>query len=224
MHNPIRFVDPTGLFAVLPSGLASGMGGGIVERAQAMLQSIRNSAPTEATTTHSPAVTAPVSIQNIHFGVIAVGFDNKIRLRDGIGGPRKTQRVGGEGSRGGSTTTNKPPVTGQAIPSKTTLIDSAITPGKGGVTPAGRHFQKHNSRPGSAFTGNQTGNNAKNTQQGRAHLDRILNDPDTTVTFHNHPTEGNVLKARMPDGTGAWWSGDGLRFIGFLEPFSIRVP
>ena len=113
MHNPIRFVDPTGLFAVLPSWLASGMGGGIVERAQAMLQSIRNSAPTEATTTHSPAITAPVSIQNIHFGVIAGGFDNKVRLRDGIGGPRKTQRVGGEGSRGGTPTTTKPPVAGE---------------------------------------------------------------------------------------------------------------
>jgi len=225
MHNPVRFTDPTGLFAIVP-GLVGNTSGncGILELAQRMLQSIRNSAPTtpssptEATTTHSPAVTAPVSIQNIHFGVIAGGFDNKVRLRDGIGGPRKTQRVGGEGSRGGTPTTNKPPVTGQAIPSKATLTSSASTPGKGGVTPVGRAFAKHQARPKTAFTGTQSGNAAKNTQQGMAHLDKILNNPNSTFTVRNTKAHGDVLDVRMPCGKGARWTPDGTRFIGFLEP------
>ena len=50
------------------------------------------------------------------------------------------------------------------------------------------------------------------------HLNRILNDPNATFTFHNHIVEGSVLKVQMLDGTGAWWTADGQRFIGFLEP------
>ena len=103
-----------------------------------------------------------------------------------------------------------------------TLKEVAIAPGKGGVSPAGRAFQKHAgdaSRAGT-FTGEITGNAAKNTNQGAAYLDDILNNPNTTYTVKNTKAYGEVLEVRMPDGTGALWSTDGTKFIGFREKFT----
>ena len=45
-------------------------------------------------------------------------------------------------------------------------------------------------------------------------------EPPTPTTIHSHVTEGMVLKVQMPDDTGAWWTEDGSRFIGFLEPYT----
>jgi len=101
--------------------------------------------------------------------------------------------------------------TNNLITSATALVTST-------VTAIGRAFQKHNSRPGTVFTGEASGNAALNTQQGMTYINKILSDPNTTFVIFNHPVEGSVLKVRMPDGTGAWWSADGTRFIGFLEP------
>jgi hypothetical protein len=106
------------------------------------------------------------------------------------------------------------------VPAKTNLVNSATTPGAGGVTPVGRAFQKHNSRPGTAFTGQASGNASQNTQQGLNHLNNILNNPQPTITTTNHPVHGNVLNVRTPSGQGAQWSADGSHFIGFLEPYS----
>ena len=103
-----------------------------------------------------------------------------------------------------------------------TLKNVATTPGKGGVSPVGRAFQKHAgdaSRAGT-FTGEVTGNAAKNTQQGAAYLDEILNNPSTTSVVKNTKAYGDVLEVRMPDGTGALWSAAGTKFIGFREKFT----
>ena len=104
------------------------------------------------------------------------------------------------------------------------LINSATTPGKGGVTPVGRAFQKHAGNPSRAgtFTGDVSGNASQNTQSGVRYLNSILNNPNSKFTVRDTTAHGKVLDVRMPDGTGARWSADGSRFITFLERYTLR--
>jgi len=235
MHNPVRFTDPTGLFAILPSGLKGpGMSPGlwnIVNQVRTATKTATTTASSTATalspsssatittystvavTTNAPAIAPTVSIWNWAVSGIGTRKEKNRLVTPCTGGGGR-----GSGGSGSGGTTTKPPVTVHTIPGKTTLTSSASTPGKGGVTPVGRAFQKHNSRPDSVFTGNQTGNTAKNTQQGMAHLEKILNDPNSTFTVRNTKAHGDVLDVRMPCGKGARWTPDGSRFIGFLEP------
>jgi hypothetical protein len=101
-------------------------------------------------------------------------------------------------------------------------MDSATTPGKGGTSPVGRAFQKHAGNPSRAgtFTGEVSGNVAKNTQQGAQYLNDILGNSNSTFTVRNTKAYGDVLDVRLPDGTGARWSADGNTFIGFLEKYT----
>jgi hypothetical protein len=103
-----------------------------------------------------------------------------------------------------------------------TLVDTATTPGRGGVTPVGRAFQKHagNSNRAGAFAGEVAGNATKNTEQGAKYLNAILNNPNSTYTVKNTKAFGDVLDVRLPDGTGARWSADGKTFIMFLEKYT----
>ena len=103
-----------------------------------------------------------------------------------------------------------------------TLINSATIPGKGGVTPVGRAFQKHAGNPNRAgtFTGDVAGNAAKNTEQGTKYLNSILDNPNSIYTVRNTKAFGDVLDVRLPDGTGARWSADGKTFIMFLEKYT----
>ena len=102
------------------------------------------------------------------------------------------------------------------------LVSSATRPGTAGVTPVGRAFQKHSTRPGTWVTGTSTGNAAQNTQQGLNHLNSVLNNPNATFTVTNHPVHGKVLNVRLPDGAGVQWTFDGTRFITFLEKYTNR--
>jgi len=126
----------------------------------------------------------------------------------------------GTGSTGTSTanTGNKAPVATPSWGNNANLVNSASTPGQAGITPIGRAFQKHNNRPGTAFTGSSSGNAAHNKQQGMSHLNQILNNPNSTFTITNNTAHGMVLKVRMPCGKGAMWTADGNNFIMFLEP------
>lgn len=90
----------------------------------------------------------------------------------------------------------------------------------GNNTAVGRAFQKHTIREGTAFTGEVTGNAAKNTAQGMSYLNKILSDPNATSVLRNTKAYGDVLDLRLPDGMGARWSADGETFIGFLEKFT----
>jgi len=47
---------------------------------------------------------------------IAGGINDKLRLRDGVGGPRKTQRVGGDSSRARSTRGTSKPASAEPVP------------------------------------------------------------------------------------------------------------
>lgn len=71
------------------------------------------------------------------------------------------------------------------------LINSANSTVKGN-TAVGRAFRKHAVREGTAFTGQTTGNPAKNTEQGMRYLNKILNDP-ATFTVRNTKAYGYVL-------------------------------
>lgn len=105
------------------------------------------------------------------------------------------------------------------------LVNSATTPGKGCVTPVGRAFQKHagNSSRAGIFTGEVTGNAAKNTEQGMKYVNEILSNPNSTYTINKTSAFGDVLDVRLPDGTGARWSADGKSFIGFLEKRNVII-
>ena len=102
------------------------------------------------------------------------------------------------------------------------LMESATVEGKRGVTPVGRAFQKHAGNPNRAgsFTGQVSGNALKNTEQGTLYLNAILKDPSSTYTVRHTTSYGTVLDVRLPDGTGARWTADGHKFIGFLEKYS----
>jgi len=102
------------------------------------------------------------------------------------------------------------------------LVNSATTPGKGGVSPVGRAYQKHAGNPNRAgtFTGEVSGNAMQNMQNGTKYLNDILNNPNSTYTVRNTKAFGDVLDVRLPDGTGARWSADGKTFIGFLEKYT----
>ena len=103
------------------------------------------------------------------------------------------------------------------------LIDTASISGKGGVTPIGRAFQKHNSgnRAGT-FVGEVTGNPGKNTQQGLDYLNDILGNPNSTLVSKQHKQFGNIIDIRLPDGTGVRFTVDGQTFIGFLEKYTPK--
>lgn len=104
--------------------------------------------------------------------------------------------------------------------SKNLWLASAREARQGGVTPVGRALQKHAARPGSAFTG-ATGNANSNTALGEQYLKEILDNPDSVVSYHEHPVFGKVVKIRQPDGLGAWFKETG-EFIGFLERYTVK--
>jgi len=102
------------------------------------------------------------------------------------------------------------------------LIKSATIPGRGGVTPVGRAFQKHAGNPNRAgsFMGKVSGNASQNTKYGLEYVNSILSNPNSTFINRNTKAFGDVLDVRLPNGTGARWSADGITFIGFLERYS----
>lgn len=100
-------------------------------------------------------------------------------------------------------------------------LAGALEARQGGVTPVGRALQKHAARPGSFFTG-ATGNAQSNTALGEQYLKEILANPDSVVSYHEHPIFGKVVKIRQPDGHGAWFKETG-EFIGFLERYNTTL-
>ena len=102
------------------------------------------------------------------------------------------------------------------------LIKSANAIIKGNNTAAGRAFQKHATRDGSAFIGEITGNATKNTEQAINYINKIIKSPESTFIIRNTKSYGDVLDIRLPDGMGARWTSDGITFIGFLEKYTPK--
>jgi len=100
------------------------------------------------------------------------------------------------------------------------IVERATTAGHGGVSPVGRALQKHAARSESAFAG-ASGNAAENTERGAAYLQEILESPEQATSVSTHKVFGDVIKVRLPDGSGAWFKANG-EFIGFLERYTLK--
>jgi hypothetical protein len=97
------------------------------------------------------------------------------------------------------------------------LLAAAKTPDKSGLTAVGRQLQKHGSRHGSAYP-KAVGPPEVINAQGEAVLRDILTNPSITTNVRHHARFGEVIEFRIPGGTGARFSSDGKKFLGFLEP------
>ena len=90
------------------------------------------------------------------------------------------------------------------------LFDQLSNAGKetdrGGLTKAGRAFQKHASR--SDLWGRIQGDANVLNQTGQDVLDDIITHPSTTWESRSTGRFGPVLEARLPDGRGARWGLD----------------
>ena len=101
---------------------------------------------------------------------------------------------------------------------KAAFLETALAEGRGGVSAAGRALQSHASRAGSWLADlAQGGKAADNNKVAKGVLKMILDRGQTTLG--THPTFGNVIRVRLPDGSGAWWKESG-EFIGFLERYT----
>jgi len=236
-NNPVRFVDPSGLFVVdAVRDFGRGTWDGFVGHYQGMWQAITN--PVDTVVGIGQAFrddplgmylqTTILSPMNPIFGphviahqITTAGGPYETGLVvGGYLGQASTIAVGYGVGKGVGAVAGRTAAVSKPWGSVDNLIRSATAPGRGGVTPIGRAFQKHNSRPGTAWTGQASGNAAQNTQQGMEHLNRILNDPNSTFVVSNHSVHGSVLSVRTSSGQGAMWSADGNRFIQVLERFT----
>lgn len=86
---------------------------------------------------------------------------------------------------------------------------------------AGRALAKHAQRSEDAHWGEVRGSSADKNATALAHLTRILDGATWWNVFEHHAHE-TVYEARLPSGHGARWTGDGARFIGFLDPFDAE--
>jgi hypothetical protein len=92
------------------------------------------------------------------------------------------------------------------------LKDAASKFDRNGLTSAGRAYQKHMNRPGSAYPQVPQNPNSLNST-GQQVVDEILTNPGSTVRTNR--LGGVDVKA--PDGRGIRYNQDGS-FRGFLEP------
>jgi hypothetical protein len=100
-----------------------------------------------------------------------------------------------------------------------TLISSATTAGRGGVTPAGSALQSHAARAGSWLAPYLGRTGAANSEAAAGLINTILRNG--TVSTKVHPTFGNVISVRMSNGAGIWFKESG-EWIGFLERYTTR--
>ncbi|GCF11756.1 RHS repeat-associated core domain-containing protein [Dictyobacter arantiisoli] len=97
-----------------------------------------------------------------------------------------------------------------------TLSDAGNAPDKGGMTRAGRAFQKHVSRVDGSQFGTDPGKPALRNQMGQYTLDDILTHPDLQWTQNYYSSDKKyVLDGYIPDGRGVRYSLPDLFFMGF---------
>lgn len=96
------------------------------------------------------------------------------------------------------------------------LAKNAQEPDRGGLTLAGRAYQKHMNRAGSAFP-RVTGNAASINQHAQAIVEQFLADPGKRIVVRPHGRFGTVIDIFASDGRGLRYD-QTKRFITFLEP------
>ena len=100
------------------------------------------------------------------------------------------------------------------------LDDLSSAAHRGETTRAGRNFQKHGNREGSAFPEPSESPEDINRQAYEI-ADEILTDPGSTMEHTTAPRFGDVVQVRAPDGRGIRFSFDERGapvFEYFLEP------
>ncbi|XP_009786150.1 uncharacterized protein LOC107774304 isoform X2 [Nicotiana tabacum] len=108
-------------------------------------------------------------------------------------------------------------------PPASTLISSFLLPhnpnAKGStLTDGARAMSKHVNRSSDSYWGSFSGSDSN---KNRVALD-VISDLITHccwINVHIVPPHGVVFEIRVANGYGARWSKDGIKFIGFLEPY-----
>jgi len=124
----------------------------------------------------------------------------------------------------GATSPQAPPIKGllpalSATTREQFLRSATQQVARGGVTAIGRAIQKHAGRLGSFFSSGR--NAAENARIGDDFIRSLLENPASRVTTDMTKAFGPVVKVRLPDGAGAWFTEAG-EFIGLLEPYTRR--
>ncbi|KAG9141715.1 hypothetical protein Leryth_022038 [Lithospermum erythrorhizon] len=88
------------------------------------------------------------------------------------------------------------------------------------LTDGARALAKHAERSRDKYWGTLSGSDIHKNQLATAVVRRLITRC-CWMNMHIVPPHGLVFEIRVPDGYGARWSGDGSKFIGFLEPYMM---
>ena len=99
------------------------------------------------------------------------------------------------------------------------LSETGTFPDRGGLTKAGRAFEKHGQRSDTVFPRPRGTVHEKNVE-GQRTLDEILNHSDRQVYFKKVKSLNyeECIDIKLPDGRGVRFTKDGKEMIGFLNP------
>uniref|UniRef100_A0A804IE70 ASCH domain-containing protein n=1 Tax=Musa acuminata subsp. malaccensis TaxID=214687 RepID=A0A804IE70_MUSAM len=87
------------------------------------------------------------------------------------------------------------------------------------LTDAARALSKHVNRSSSGWWGVLSGSESNKNRLALEAVNHLLNNC-CWMNVHLIQPHGPVFEIRVPEGFGARWSKDGLKFIGFLEPYT----
>ncbi|XP_011091624.1 uncharacterized protein LOC105172005 isoform X1 [Sesamum indicum] len=110
-------------------------------------------------------------------------------------------------------------------PPSSTLLSTFLAPNNPDVkgstlTNGARALAKHANRSSEGYWGAPRGNDSEKNKHAMDVIIRLLTQC-SWMNMHIVPPHGIVFEIRNDDGYGARWSGDGTKFIGFLEPYTV---
>ncbi|KAL7106214.1 hypothetical protein ACP275_07G098100 [Erythranthe tilingii] len=88
------------------------------------------------------------------------------------------------------------------------------------LTNGARALSKHINRSSQGYWGALYGNDFEKNRQAVEVINRVLSEC-IWMNMHIVQPHGCIFEIRTRDGYGARWSGDGIKFIGFLEPYVV---
>lgn len=103
-------------------------------------------------------------------------------------------------------------------PAKEILLESCLQPFNSETTIVTRAWEKHVGRKKDSIFGEIKGNAQQKQETVEKLIDYIILNKTWWNVFH-HYKHDIVYEIRIPNGQGMRWSGDGKKFIGFLEHF-----
>ncbi|XP_012833065.1 PREDICTED: uncharacterized protein LOC105953929 [Erythranthe guttata] len=88
------------------------------------------------------------------------------------------------------------------------------------LTNGARALSKHINRSSQGYWGALNGNDYEKNRQAVEVINRVMSEC-IWMNMHTVQPHGCIFEIRTRDGYGARWSGDGIKFIGFLEPYEV---